>query len=79
MGESLPTLENYILAGMNNNPSTGLVCEIKPSKSKARGQLIAEKVVALVKKLKAEAYISAYISFDYEVLLKVKQLDPQLP
>jgi beta-glucanase (GH16 family)/glycerophosphoryl diester phosphodiesterase len=76
-GESLPTLENYILAGMNNNPSTGLVCEIKPSKSKARGQLIAEKVVALVKKLKAEAYISAYISFDYEVLLKVKQLDPQ--
>jgi glycerophosphoryl diester phosphodiesterase len=56
-----------------------LVCEIQPSKSKERGQLIAEKVVRLVKELKAEAYISAYISFDYDMLMKVKELDPQLP
>ena len=31
-GEILPTFKQYLLAGMQNNPNTGLVCEIKPSK-----------------------------------------------
>jgi beta-glucanase (GH16 family) len=75
-GEELPTLREYILFGINNHYANGLVCEIKPAKSKERGQLIAEKVVRLVKELNAEAYISAYISFDYDMLMKVKELDP---
>ncbi|MGB3006062.1 MAG: glycerophosphodiester phosphodiesterase family protein, partial [Chitinophagaceae bacterium] len=30
-GETLPTLREYILAGKENNTSTSLICEIKPS------------------------------------------------
>ena len=36
-GEKLPTLREYILAGIKNNTTTRLVCEIKPSASKERG------------------------------------------
>ena len=75
-GESLPTLRDFIKAGMKNNITTGLVCEIKPSKSKKRGEHIAEKVIALVKELKAENYISSYISFDYNMLKKIIEIDP---
>jgi len=73
-GETLPTLKDYILAGMVDNNSTGLVCEIKPSKDKARNPFIAEKTVALVKELKAEDYILSYISFSYVVLKKIEEL-----
>ena len=65
-GEILPTLKDYIIAGMQNNTSTGLVCEIKPSKIEGRNIIIAENVLKLVKELKAENYIKAYISFSYE-------------
>ncbi|MCB0472503.1 MAG: licheninase, partial [Flavobacteriaceae bacterium] len=75
-GETLPTLKDYILAGMDNNTSTGLVCEIKPSKSKERGLLITEKIIDLVKELHAQPYILSYISFDYDILKKIKDLDP---
>lgn len=74
-GETLPTLKEYLLAGMQNNPSTGLVCEIKPSKIKGRNSHIAESVVKLVHDLKAEPYILTYISFSYEVLIKIKEVD----
>ena len=74
-GESLPTLEAYLLAGMEDNTSTGLVCEIKPSKSKERGQIIAKKGLDLVNELKAEKFILSYISFDYAILQKIKELD----
>lgn len=75
-GEKLPTLEEYLLAGIDNNTSTRLVCEIKPSKiSTERGQEIAAKVVKLVKKLKAKNLV-AYLSFDFEILKKIKKLDP---
>ena len=60
-GEVLPTLEQYILAGMQNNKGTGLVCEIKPSKFDERNSIISEKVLGLVKKLKAEPYILVMI------------------
>ncbi len=76
-GEKLPTLKDYIIAGMENNTSTGLVCEIKPSKSKERGQLMAEKVVSLVEELNAEPYVASYISFDYDILLKIIELNPK--
>ncbi|MBK5207921.1 MAG: family 16 glycosylhydrolase [Flavobacteriaceae bacterium] len=75
-GEKLPTLKEYLLAGIENNTATRLVCEIKPSKiSKERGQLIAAKVVQLVEKLKAKDLI-IYVSFDYEILKKIRKIDP---
>lgn len=74
-GEILPTLKDYILAGMQNNFATGLVCEIKPSKIDARNITITENVLKLVKELNAEGYIKAYISFSYPILKRVKELD----
>ncbi|MBP0905403.1 glycerophosphodiester phosphodiesterase family protein [Mariniflexile gromovii] len=75
-GETLPTLEQYLLVGMQNNTGTGLVCEIKPSKTEGQNLVIAEKVVKMVKALNAEPFILTYISFSYEILKKVKELDP---
>ncbi|MFD1161414.1 glycerophosphodiester phosphodiesterase family protein [Hwangdonia seohaensis] len=74
-GETLPTLRDYIIAGMQNNVSTGLVCEIKPSKTEGRNALMAENVLKLVKELRAENYILSYISFSYAILQRIKELD----
>ncbi|MDZ4204953.1 MAG: family 16 glycosylhydrolase [Bacteroidales bacterium] len=75
-GEKLPTLREYILAGIENNTSTRLVCEIKPSEiSKERGKTIAAKVVQLVHELKAQ-HIVEYNSFDYDILKKIIELNP---
>lgn len=74
-GEKLPTLRDYIAAGMINNNSTGLVCEIKPSKIEGRNKIMADATVALVKELKAEPYISYYISFSYDIIKRIKELD----
>ncbi|MBA4318980.1 MAG: licheninase [Flavobacterium sp.] len=75
-GEKLPTLREYIKAGIENNRYTSLVCEIKPSEiSKERGQIIATKVVRLIEKLKAQHRV-AYISFDYDILKKIMELSP---
>jgi len=76
-GEKLPTLREYIIAGLENNPSTILVCEIKPSPAgKERGKLIAERTVNLFKELNAEGRV-VYISFDYNILLKIRELNKQ--
>ncbi|MDD2792074.1 MAG: family 16 glycosylhydrolase [Sediminibacterium sp.] len=78
-GEKLPTLREYLLAGMENNPATRLVCEIKPSEvSKERGQRIAAKAVALVHELRARERV-VYISFDYDILKKIVALEPGVP
>src|SRR5690606_11653797 len=70
-GEKLPTLREYLLAGMEKNISTKLICEIKPSEtSSERGQEIAEKVVRMVQQLGASKMV-VYISFDYDILKKV--------
>jgi glycerophosphoryl diester phosphodiesterase len=75
-GEKLPTLREYLLAGLKDNPQTRLVVEIKPSTiSKERGQAIAAKVVELVSELQAERMV-VYISFDYDILKKIKELRP---
>lgn len=74
-GEKLPTLQEYLLAGMQQD-RTQLVLEIKPSGiSKERGKLIADKVLALVNKLRA-AHMITYISFDYDMLLHIKSKAP---
>lgn len=75
-GEKLPTLREYVLAGLAGNKLTRLVLEIKPSGlGKERGKLIAERSVALVKELNA-APMTVYISFDYDILKKVIEIDP---
>lgn len=77
-GEKLPTLKEYLLAGMENNTSTRLICEIKPSEtSPERGQEIAEKVFNLVEKLGASKMV-VYISFDYNMLKKLIDLNPNV-
>ncbi|WP_338359587.1 glycerophosphodiester phosphodiesterase family protein [Yeosuana marina] len=73
-GEKLPTLKEYLIAGITNNTTTGLVCEIKPSKDKDRGKFIARKVVGLVKDLKTTPYIAFYISFDYDILREITKI-----
>jgi glycerophosphoryl diester phosphodiesterase len=70
-GETVPTLKEYILAGMENNKTTGLICELKPSKTEGRNVLMAEIAVALVKELKAHEYLSYYISFSYEIIKNI--------
>jgi glycerophosphoryl diester phosphodiesterase len=74
-GERLPTVEEYIKRAMSQN-KTGLVVEIKPSgKSPERTLELTDKVVHLVHSLKAQAWVT-YISFSYECLLRVMELDP---
>jgi len=74
-GEVLPTLRSYILAGMENNTTTGLVCEIKPTKDGEHNLKMAERTLALVKELKAESFVHSYISFGYDILKKIVAID----
>ncbi len=73
-GETLPTLREYIMAGLENNTSTRLVCEIKPAETVERGRKMAKKTVQLVEELNAED-MTVYISFEYEILKKIKELN----
>ncbi|MET4080898.1 glycerophosphoryl diester phosphodiesterase [Pedobacter sp. UYP30] len=76
-GEELPTLHEYLSAGLANNSGTMLVCEIKPYDGGAeRADKVATKVVQTVKDLNAQKLVG-YISFDYNILKKVHQLDPK--
>ncbi|MFI2743295.1 glycerophosphodiester phosphodiesterase [Zhouia sp. PK063] len=76
-GEQLPTLSAYIKAGLTNNNHTRLVCEIKPSNiNAAYGQETAQKAVTLFKELNAEDYV-VYISFDYDILKKILEINPK--
>ncbi len=75
-GEKLPTLREYLLAGMARNTETKLICEIKASgTSKERSREIARKTVALVNELNAQDRV-VYISFDYDILLEIRRLYP---
>jgi glycerophosphoryl diester phosphodiesterase len=75
-GEKISTAEAYIEYGMQQK-KTKLIFEIKPSRvSKAKGLELAEKSVAVVKKLGAEKWID-YITFDYDIGLRVISLDPK--
>jgi glycerophosphoryl diester phosphodiesterase len=76
-GETLPTLREYLQAGLQNNEHTKLVVEIKPAATKERGKQIAEKVLQQVSELNAGA-MTVYISFDYDILKTLLQADPSL-
>lgn len=78
-GEKLPTLREYILAGMRDNKTTRLVCEIKPSTvSKERGKAAAERAVKLIQNLGAQEKV-VYITFDYDMILHIHSLVPEVP
>jgi glycerophosphoryl diester phosphodiesterase len=73
--EPIPTLYQYLSHGIQQH-TTMLVLEIKPSEiSKERGQYTAQKVVELVQQLHAQSWI-IYISFDYAIIKKVLELQP---
>ena len=74
-GEPLPTLENYLKAGMAQNKMK-LILEIKPSElGQEASMALTHKVVALVEQLHAQAWVD-YISFDYDVCKTVNVLAP---
>lgn len=74
-GETIPTLRQYLLAGLHQQ-KTKLVVEIKPSTtSKERGIYATEKIVALVQELKAASHVM-YISFDYDIVKRLRALQP---
>lgn len=74
-GETLPTLEAYLLAGKKQK-KTRLVLEIKTSSiSKERSLELTRRCVEMVKKTKTKKIVD-YIAFDYDVCKKVKELDP---
>jgi len=74
-GETLPTLENFLNAGMVQT-KTKLILEIKPSElGKESSIALTQQVVALVEKLQAQAWVD-YISFDYDACREVMRLAP---
>jgi len=76
-GEKLPTLKEYVLAGMENNPSTGFIVEIKPTSSKERNILITDKTLALIDELNANKYVASYISFSFDILKRIIEKKPR--
>lgn len=74
-GEPLPTLRSFLQEGLKQN-TTKLVLEIKPHGiSKERLMALTNQVVQDVRQQKMQAWI-IYISFDYDALKKVLELDP---
>ncbi|MEE1946460.1 family 16 glycosylhydrolase [Pedobacter sp. KR3-3] len=74
-GESIPTLESYLKAGMTQK-KTKLILEIKPQNmGKERDLFLTESALQLIKKLKAEAWVE-YISFGYDICTYIIQHMP---
>ena len=77
-GEKLPTLYEYITAGLQENTGTTLVVEIKPSDiDKAHAAAAARKVYNTITALHAGNKVQ-YISFDYDILLTLEQLNKRV-
>ena len=71
-GESLPTLEQYLLKGTQDKHKTLLICEIKAAiKNKEQDYLATIETLELAKKLKIEKRI-VYISFSKDILSWIK-------
>ncbi len=74
-GEKIPTLEEYLKAGMKQK-GTKLILEIKTSTmGKERSMALTQRVINKVWEMKAQAWVE-YIAFDYDVCKKVRALDP---
>ena len=68
-------ISSYLKAGQQDKPGTRLILEIKPTdiKTAERRDLIARSVLRAVQQAGVEAY-TEYISFDYDQLIVLKQL-----
>jgi len=76
-GESIPTVEEYLKAGLKQK-GTKLIYELKTSKiSKERTMENVKLSLALVKKLKAESMVE-FIAFDWDACLKFRELDKKI-
>jgi len=65
-GEFIPTLEGYLKTGIKQK-KTKLILELKPQNmGKERDLFLAESVLKMVRKLKAEPWVD-YISFSYDI------------
>lgn len=74
-GETIPTLENYLKIGLKQK-RTKLILEIKPQElGIERDSLLTEKVLQLVRKLKAQAWVE-YISFGYDICINLIKNEP---
>lgn len=73
-GESIPTLEAYLIQG-KNFPEMRLVLEVKKSKQKEMTLQAAKKSVELVQKLNLENHVD-YITFDFEAGKLISELNP---
>jgi len=74
-GESLPTLEEYLLAGKSQT-KTRLILEIKSSSiNKERSLALTKKCIDMVNKTSV-ADLTDYIAFDFEVCLLAKKMAP---
>jgi len=74
-GEPLPTLFHYLFSGIQDNPGTQLVIELKPSPA-GRGRKLAHAAVALVKSMNISSRV-LYISFDLNILTAILEKDPE--
>ncbi|WP_435355783.1 glycerophosphodiester phosphodiesterase family protein [Emticicia sp. SJ17W-69] len=73
-GENIPKLSDFISLGKTQEKTT-LFIEIKPSPAgKSRSLFVAQKIVEMVQQMDAQKLV-VYISFDYDVLKKVHELD----
>ncbi len=74
-GEPVPTFDSFVKKGIKQN-KTRLVAELKSSKKgKKRSMLLAEKVLKVVEKHHAQDWM-IYISFDYDIIKKIIEIDP---
>jgi glycerophosphoryl diester phosphodiesterase len=74
-GKPIPTLENFIKSGIDQN-KTKLILEIKASElGKEHSLALTGKVVRMIESLQAQAWVD-YISFDFDVCLEVMKLAP---
>ncbi|MGE5315936.1 MAG: glycerophosphodiester phosphodiesterase family protein [Acidobacteriota bacterium] len=75
-GELLPSLREYLRAGLDTSVRTRLVLEVKPSRLGAeRGVRTARAVVRLAREFSAGSRI-LFISFDGGILAAIRDLDP---
>ena len=77
-GEKIPTLEEYIKAGLKKNKKTRLVLEIKPTAlGNERAIEIAQIIYRQVNALKAQKMVD-YISFDIEMLKALVKINSKI-
>lgn len=74
-GEKLPTLADYLEAG-KKLPDVQLILEIKPHKTKAQEDQIAETTVKMVKEYGLEKQVE-YISFSMNICEQLARLIPK--